>query len=65
MVNLDNLEYSYLDEAIAELQIGPDEAELVIPGFILRDREKELVYWKDQMRTAQEKLEQTALEVKQ
>ena len=62
MVNLDCLETSYHDENLLELEWSPTEAELIIPRFIKRDREREIVYWEKEMEKAVEKLEQSELE---
>ncbi|TRY75655.1 hypothetical protein TCAL_00505, partial [Tigriopus californicus] len=58
LVHLDNLEISYHDEAMMELSMSPNDAELIIPQFIVRDRQQEIAYWDDQMKQACEKMEQ-------
>ena len=58
LVNIDNLEYTFHDETLVEIGVSPDEAELPIPKFIVHDREKEILYWEEQMTRARAKLEQ-------
>ena len=58
MVGLDNLEFSYHDSNICDLRLSPEEVDLVIPRFILRDRQSELEYWGEQMKDARSKMDQ-------
>ena len=64
MVGLDSLEFSYHDASIADLRCGPEEAELVIPRFIVRDREKEIQYWRERMDQARERMQKEEVEVR-
>jgi hypothetical protein len=61
---LDYLEFSYHDEAMAELGLTPEDTELSVPRYVLRDRAKEIAYWDDQMTEALAKMEQSELEVR-
>ncbi len=61
---MDNLEYSYHDEAMAELGMTPSEAELIVPKFVITDRAKEIKYWAEQMEMAKSKMEQDGTDVR-
>lgn len=43
--------------------MSPNNAELIIPKFIVRDRKQEIEYWDAQMKLALDKMEQHDLEV--
>merc|ERR1712066_1137175 len=42
LVNLDSLEYSYHDVTMAELGLTPSEVELIVPKFVITDRDDEI-----------------------
>ena len=56
LVNLDCIEYSYHDVTMADLGLTPSEVELIVPKFVITDREDEIKYWQGQMAEAKEKL---------
>ena len=56
LVNLDCIEYSYHDVTMADLGLTPSEVELIVPKFVITDREDEIKYWQSQMAEAKEKL---------
>ena len=58
------MEYSYHDEAMAELGMTPSEAELIVPKFVITDRDKEIKYWAEQMELAKSKMEQEGGDVR-
>ena len=45
LVNLDFVEFSYVDDVLAEMKITPDKIEIPIPAYFKRDRTNELQYW--------------------
>ena len=45
LVNLDFVEFSYVDDVLAEMKITPDKIEIPIPAYFKRDRANELEYW--------------------
>lgn len=58
LVSLDNLEYSYHDETMAELGLTPSETELIVPKFVISDRAERIKYWQEQMELAKAKLDE-------
>ena len=64
LVNLDSLEYSYHDVTMAELGLTPSEVELIVPKFVITDRDDEIKYWKNQMEDAKSKMDEEVKEVK-
>ena len=50
MVNLDFIEYSFIDDVLADMKITPDKIEIPIPAYFKRDRTEELAYWDNMMK---------------
>lgn len=44
LVNIDIMEFSYNDEVMANLKLTPNDVELRIPRYFLRENEKEITY---------------------
>lgn len=47
LVNIDIMEFSYNDAVMAELKVTPNDVELRIPRYFLRENENEIAYKKD------------------
>ena len=50
LVNLDFIEYSFIDDVLADMKITPDKIEIPIPAYFKRDRAEELAYWDNIMK---------------
>ena len=50
LVNLDFIEFSYIDDVLSEMKVTPDKVEIPIPAYFKRDRSEELVYWDNIMK---------------
>ena len=50
MVNLDFIEYSFIDDVLADMKITPNNVEIPIPAYFKRDRAEELAYWENIMK---------------
>ena len=48
---------------MAELGLTPSEVELIVPKFVITDREVDIKYWKDQMVEAKSKMTEEVQEV--
>ena len=49
---------------MAELGLTPSEVELIVPKFVITDRDDEIKYWKNQMEDAKSKMDEEVKEVK-
>lgn len=47
LVNIDIMEFSYNDSVMSELLVTPNDVELKIPRYFLRENEKEIAYKKE------------------
>lgn len=47
LVNIDIMEFSYNDQVMTELKLTPNDVELKIPRYFLRENEKEIAYKKE------------------
>ena len=45
LVNLDFIEFSFVDDVLAEMKITPDKIDIPIPAYFKRDRAEEIAYW--------------------
>lgn len=56
LVNLDFIEYSFIDDVLADMKVTPNKIEIPIPAYFKRDRTEELAYWDNLMRETQAKM---------
>ena len=49
-MNLDHIEFSFLDDVLSEMRLTPDKIELPIPSYFVRDRKKEIHTWRKLLR---------------
>ena len=45
LVNLDFIEFSFVDDVLAEMKITPDKIDIPIPAYFKRDRAEEIAHW--------------------
>ena len=50
MVNLDFIEFSFIDDVLSDMKITPDKIEIPIPAYFKRERAEELAYWDNLMK---------------
>ena len=50
LVNLDFIEFSFVDDVLSDMKITPDKIEIPIPAYFKRERAEELAYWDNIMK---------------
>ena len=56
MVNLDFLEFSFIEDVLSEVKLTPDQIEVPVPKYFKRDRAEEIAYWENQLKEAHAKM---------
>ena len=56
LVNLDFIEFSFVDDVLAEMKITPDKIDIPIPAYFKRDRAEEIAYWDNLLKETMAKM---------